>query len=224
MSLDDKPIRILIVEDHQVVRAGLRMLIEAQEEMKVVAETGDFAEAVQAAGLEKPDLILLDLDLGGIKITERLPELLFACATAKVLVLTGLRDVQAHRRAIRLGATGLVLKDQAANTLIKAIRKVSSGEAWIDRSMTASILMEISGAAGREQREAAKIATLSRRECEILKVLCEGCNNKQIGERLFISEMTVRNHISSILAKLELSDRFELAIYCYRYGLARPPA
>jgi DNA-binding NarL/FixJ family response regulator len=224
MDSSDRPIQILIVEDHTLVRDGLRMLIDAQDDMKVVAEAGDFAEAMKAAGRQKPDLILLDLDLGGIKITERLPELLFASNRSRVLVLTGGRDPQMHRRAIRLGAMGLVMKDEATHTLIKAIRKVSAGEAWVDRSMTASVFADISASGERADREASKISTLSRRESELLAVLCEGCSNKQIGERLFISEKTVRNHLTSILAKLELSDRFELAIYCFRYGIAKPPS
>jgi DNA-binding NarL/FixJ family response regulator len=224
MDSSARPIQILIVEDHTLVRDGLRMLIDAQDEMKVVAEAGNFAEAMKEAERHKPDLILLDLDLGGVKVTERLPELLFASNKSRVLVLTGVRDPGMHHRAIRLGAMGLVMKDEATSTLIKAIRKVSSGEAWIDRSMTASVLTEISTSGERADHAAAKISTLSRRERELLAVLCEGCSNKQIGERLFISEKTVRNHLTSILAKLELSDRFELAIYCFRYGIAKPPS
>ena len=216
--------RIAIVEDHTLAREGLRMLIESQADMEIAAEAGTVEEALAAVrGGEKPDVVLLDLDLGGINIVERIPEILEASEDTRVLVLTGIRDPELHLRALRLGALGLVLKDQAGQTVLKAIRKVHAGEAWIDRSMTANLLVDVSTAEAKRAREAAKIATLSHREREIVAVLCEGLSNRQIGEKLFISESTVRNHMTSILSKLELLDRFELAIYCFRHGVAKMP-
>jgi len=216
--------RIAIVEDHTLAREGLRMLIESQDDMEIAAEAGTVEEALAAVrGGEKPDVVLLDLDLGGINIVERIPEILEASEDTRVLVLTGIRDPELHLRALRLGALGLVLKDQAGQTVLKAIRKVHAGEAWIDRSMTANLLVDVSTAEAKRAREAAKIATLSHREREIVAVLCEGLSNRQIAEKLFISESTVRNHMTSILSKLELLDRFELAIYCFRHGVAKMP-
>jgi len=218
------PMRIAIVEDHTLAREGLRMLIESQADMEIAAEAGTVEEALAAVrGGEKPDVVLLDLDLGGINIVERIPEILEASEGTRVLVLTGIRDPELHLRALRLGALGLVLKDQAGQTVLKAIRKVHAGEAWIDRSMTANLLVDVSTAEAKRAREAAKIATLSHREREIVAVLCEGLSNRQIAEKLFISESTVRNHMTSILSKLELLDRFELAIYCFRHGVAKMP-
>jgi len=218
------PMRIAIVEDHTLAREGLRMLIESQADMEIAAEAGTVEEALAAVrGGEKPDVVLLDLDLGGINIVERIPEILEASEDTRVLVLTGIRDPELHLRALRLGALGLVLKDQAGQTVLKAIRKVHAGEAWIDRSMTANLLVDVSTAEAKRAREAAKIATLSHREREIVAVLCEGLSNRQIAEKLFISESTVRNHMTSILSKLELLDRFELAIYCFRHGVAKMP-
>jgi DNA-binding NarL/FixJ family response regulator len=216
--------RIAIVEDHTLAREGLRMLIESQADMEIAAEAGTVEEALAAVrGGEKPDVVLLDLDLGGINIVERIPEILEASEDTRVLVLTGIRDPELHLRALRLGALGLVLKDQAGQTVLKAIRKVHAGEAWVDRSMTASLLVDVSTAEAKRAREAAQIATLSHREREIVAVLCEGLSNNQIAEKLFISESTVRNHMTSILSKLELLDRFELAIYCFRHGVAKMP-
>jgi two-component system response regulator DegU len=220
---EEKRIRIAIVEGHRVVREGLRMLIESQDDMIVAAEAGTAEEALAAVIREKPDVVMLDLNLGGMSIAGRIPEILKASKGTRVLVLTGIRDAELHLRALRLGALGLVLKDQAGITVLKAIRRVYSGEAWIDRSMMASLIVDISTEEKKRAYEVAKIETLSKREREIVTVLCEGLNNKQIAERLFISESTVRNHITSILAKLELVDRFELAIYSYRHGLAKLP-
>ena len=218
-------IKILIIDDHAIVRAGLRMLIESRQNLLVVGETGCGAEALASIAREKPDIILLDLDLDGEDGLDLLPDLIASSANARVIILTGVRDSQAHRRAVRAGAMGLVLKDKAAEVLIKAIERVHAGEVWLDRTMTASVLTEMarSGETGKTDPEAAKLASLTDREREIISLVCEGLKNKQIGERLFISEMTVRNHITSILSKLDLSDRFELAIYSYRHKLAPLP-
>ncbi|HXG64796.1 MAG TPA: response regulator transcription factor [Blastocatellia bacterium] len=217
-----EPIRILLVDDHRILRAGLRMLIEDQPGMTLIGEAGTRAEALALAARERPDIILLDLDLAGESSLDFLPELLATADRARVIILTGVRDLALHQRAIALGAMGLVLKDQTGETLIKAIEKVHAGEVWIDRVMTASVLAELAGAkAKKDDPEAAKIATLTEREREIIALVGEGLPNKQIASRLFISEKTVRNHLVSIYSKLEVSDRLELAIYASRHGLTR---
>jgi DNA-binding NarL/FixJ family response regulator len=220
------PIRIVVIDDHVIVRAGLRMLIDNHEGMLVVGEAGTRIVALEIVAHEQPDIILLDLDIGGESGLDFLRELLSSATQARVLVLTGVRDPEAHRRAVHLGAMGLVFKDKAAEVLIKAIEKVHAGEVWLDRSLTASVLTEMSHADQTKMPdpEAAKIGSLTTREREIVGLVCEGLKNKQIGDRLFISEATVRNHLTSILSKLGLSDRFELALYSYRQHLAKPPS
>jgi two-component system, NarL family, nitrate/nitrite response regulator NarL len=219
-------IRILIIDDHVIVRAGLRMLIGNQEGMIVVGEAGARVDALAAAAHEQPDIILLDLDMGNESGLDFLRELLATAPGARVVILTGVREPEVHRRAVHLGAMGLVFKDKAAEVLIRAIEKVHAGEVWLDRSLTASVLSEMSHAAESKapDPDAGRIASLTGREREILTLVCEGLKNKQIGERLFISEATVRNHLTSILSKLGLSDRFELALYSYRQHLAKPPS
>ncbi len=222
---NSETIKIFIIDDHAIVRAGLRMLIESRQNLKVVGETGNGADALASIVCEKPDIVLLDLDLDGENGLDLLPGLITASPNTRVIILTGVRDSQAHRLAVHAGAMGLVLKDKAAEVLIKAIERVHAGEVWLDRTMTASVLTEMarSGEAGKLDPEAAKVASLTDREREIISLVCEGLKNKQIGERLFISDMTVRNHLTSILSKLDLSDRFELAIYSYRHKLAPLP-
>jgi DNA-binding NarL/FixJ family response regulator len=217
----EESIRILIVDDYRIMRQGLRMLIEAKSGMQVVGEAGNHHEALMLASREKPDIIVLEVNLNGGGGLELLSELVSVPGGAKIIVLTGLHDPAVHRQAVRLGATGLVLKDQADDMLIRAIRKVHAGEAWLDRKITASVISEISRP--RLDQEGAKIASLTAREREIITVVCEGLKNRQIAEKCFISEATVRNHLTSILSKLGLGDRFELALYAYRHNLAKLP-
>jgi two-component system nitrate/nitrite response regulator NarL len=215
-------IRILIVDDHAVVRAGLRMLIDAQEGMKVVEVASNPAEALEFAKRESPEIILLDLDLGGQDALTLIPELRLSAKDARILVLTGSKDTEAHRRAMRLGAMGVILKDQAAETLIKAIEKVHAGEVWVDRLTMGSLLDEMTQTPEIDPEEA-RIASLTQREREVIALIAEGLKNKQIGQRLFIGETTVTHHLSSIFSKLEVSDRLELVIYAFSHNLAKMP-
>lgn len=202
------------------------MLIEDQPLMTVIGEAGNGAEALEIASREEPEIILLDLDLGGKNGLDFLSELLSAAGKARVIIYTGVRDPEMHHRAVALGAMGLVLKEQASEVLVKAIEKVHAGEIWIDRATMAKVLTRMSRSQieKKDDPEAARIATLTEREKEITTLVAQGLNRKQIAEKLFISEATVRNHLTSILNKLEVSDRLELAFYAYRHGLAKPPA
>jgi DNA-binding NarL/FixJ family response regulator len=137
-------------------------------------------------------------------------------------VLTGVRDVEMHRRAVRLGAVGLVLKEKAADVLLKAIAKVYAGEVWLDRLLIANVLSEITRPTSQSlDPEDIKIKALTVREREIIKLIGQGLKNQAIANRLCISEATVRHHLTSIFGKLGVGDRLELAIYAYRHGLAR---
>ena len=214
---------MLIVDDHQVVRTGLRMLLESQPEMKVVGKAGNGSEALALAASQKPNLILLEIDLGNENGLDFLPELRQAATDARVLVLTGVKDVEMHQRAARLGAAGLVLKEQAAEILLKAIRKVHQGELWLDRSMMSSLMNEMTQPEKKLDPDEERIATLTAREHEVIVLIAEGLKNKQIAERLFISETTVTHHLSSIFSKLGVSDRLELVIYGFAHRLAKLP-
>jgi two-component system, NarL family, nitrate/nitrite response regulator NarL len=215
-------ITIMIIDDHVVIRSGLRMLIEHDQRMQVVAMAGNRAEALERAASERPNVIILDLILGDEDGLTFLPELCEASPNSRVLVLTGVQNPDAHRRAIRRGAMGIVLKEHAADQLLKAIMKVNDGEVWIERSMMGSMIQELSKPAPPDP-EVAKIDSLTDREREVIALIGEGLKNKQVGERLFISETTVTHHLSSVFSKLEVSDRLELIIYAFRHGLAQMP-
>lgn len=219
------PIRVLFVDDHAIMRTGLRLLLETQPDMVVVGEAANGKEALAVASQVQPDIIVLDLDLGGESALDLLPMLFAVAPQAPVLILTGIRDANLHQRAIRLGARGLVLKEKAAETLLQAIVKVHAGEAWLERTMMANVLDTL-GHTNRSRQldpEAAKIATLTARERDIIALLGEGLKNRQIATRLHISETTVRHHLTVIFDKLEVIDRLELVVYAYRHGLVQLP-
>jgi DNA-binding NarL/FixJ family response regulator len=218
------PISIMIVDDHAVIRSGLRMLVEQDATMSVIAQAGTVAEAIDGAKREQPDIIILDLILGEEDGLDCLPELCSVSPKSRVLVLTGVQSPESHRSAIRRGAMGIVLKQQAAESLLKAIHRVSAGEVWIDRSMLGNVISEPKNGKREEaDPEAIKIKSLTPREREVVALVSEGLKNKQIGERLFISETTVTHHLSSIYSKLAVSDRLELVIYAFANSLARKP-
>ncbi|HYK21734.1 MAG TPA: response regulator transcription factor [Pyrinomonadaceae bacterium] len=220
--MSTRPITIMIIDDHVVIRSGLRMLIEHDQRMTVVAQAGTRTEALERATSEHPDVIILDLVLGDEDGLSFLPELCEASPNSRVLVLTGVQNPDAHRRAIRRGAMGIVLKEHAADQLLKAIMKVYEGEVWIERSMMGSMIQEFNKPAMLDP-EVSKIESLTDREREVIALIGEGLKNKQVGERLFISETTVTHHLSSVFSKLEVSDRLELIIYAFRHGLAKIP-
>ena len=219
-------IRVSIIEDHAIVRAGLRMLIESQSGLEVVSEASRASDALKAPGPARPDVILLDLDLGQENGLEFLKPLLEAFAPARVLVLTALPDTEVHLRAVTAGASGIVMKEQAPETLVEAIRSVHCGEAWLGRALTAAALARLarSGAESHKRDpETTKIATLTPREREVVVLIAEGLNGARIAAQLHISEATVRNHLTSILSKLSLSNKFELAVYALNHSLGPGP-
>ena len=220
--MNQRPITIMIIDDHVVIRSGLRMLIEHDQRMQVVAQAGNRTEALERAEGTRPDVIILDLLLGDEDGLSFLPELCQQSPNSRVLVLTGVQNLDAHRRAIRRGAMGIVLKEHAADQLLKAIMKVHEGEVWIERSMMGSMIQEFNKPAHVDP-EVTKIESLTDREREVIALVGEGLKNKQVGERLFISETTVTHHLSSVFSKLEVSDRLELIIYAFRHGLAKLP-
>ena len=217
------PIRVLLVDDHVLVRTGLRMLIESDKTLEVVGEAGSRQDALDTAVATSPDVILLDVDLGRERATDFLGELLLTRKDVRALILTGLRDTRLHRECIRHGARGVLLKEEAAGSLLKAIHKVHAGELWLDRSLTAELIDDIRhGRSHKQDPQQVRIERLTAREREVIALVAAGCRNRQIAERLFISETTVRHHLTAIFSKLEVGDRLGLALYAFRHGLAEP--
>ena len=213
----------MLVDDHVSIREALKLLIESREDLRVVGEASSVAEAREVFDRVKPQLVLLDLDLGGETGLDLIQE--FSSKGARVLVFTGIREQEQHQLCLRLGATGLIRKEESPNILLKAIEKVHRGEIWFDRSMMSDVLSNVLKQKNEKDSDpdAAKIASLTDRELQVIKLVSEGRKNKQIAERLFISDTTVRHHLTSIFSKLGVSDRLELVIQAYKYGLAKLP-
>jgi two-component system, NarL family, nitrate/nitrite response regulator NarL len=214
-------IRILLLDEHLLVREGLRLLIERQPGLLVVGEAGCRAEAINVAQREQPDIILLDFNISEDSSADIVPELLEAAGNARVIILSGLRDPLAHRHALTLGARGLVLKQEASLILLSAIKKVNAGEVWLERAAAESLLSEMlcGSRRTRPDPEAEKINSLTHRERDVVALVTKGLKNKQVAERLFISDATVSHHLTSIFNKLGISDRAQLIVYAYRHGL-----
>jgi len=225
MTARATPIRILLIDPHTLVRAALRFLLDSQPGLTVVAEAAPDADALATAARERPDLIVLDLERASRSRLTLLSELRGAAQDARILVLTDGGDPEASHYAIRLGALGLVGKERTPAELVKAIEKVSTGEVWLSRTLLAGVLrtMTRQGEAKEPPREETRIATLTARERQVVALSGEGLKNRQMAERLFISEATVRHHLTSIFAKLGVADRLALVRYAYQHGLARSP-
>lgn len=222
------PARVLLIDKHAMVRAGLRLLMETQSTMTVESEWSSPQEAIGAASQQPesiPDIIVIDLDHGGDERLICLPELLATFKGTRIIGLIDVYDKEIYSRAVRFGIMGLVLKEKPGDVLLKAIERVHAGEIWIDRTVIASVITEMTRHSNGEEQDSEeyKINSLTAREREVVTLVGEGLKNRDIAARLFISETTVRHHLTSIFDKLGVSDRFELAIYAYRHGLARVP-
>ncbi len=219
------PIRIVVIDESELYRAGISKLLGEHPGFEVVGVAGNHAEAISLIKLQRPDVAILSVNQNDGKSLEFLPEVLAAEESMRVLVITGSTDQDVNRQAVFLGAVGLVSRDNPPDVLIRAIEKVHAGEAWLDRSMTASVLRDMSprNRAQKRNPDEVKIERLTKREREVIKLAGEGLKNKQIGAKLFISDITVHHHITSIYSKLEVANRLELLIFAYRNGLAELP-
>ncbi|MEE8347107.1 MAG: response regulator transcription factor [Dehalococcoidia bacterium] len=216
-----EPTKVLLVDDHILFRKGLISLLSGQDDMEIVGECSDGAEALDRARELMPDVVLMDIRMPGVDGLEATRRMTAEMPHVKVVMLTVSEDDKDLFEAIKSGARGYLLKDLEPEDLYHLVRAVAAGEAALSPSMAAKILDEFGPARAREQEEAAQERVITEREKEILGLLMEGLGNKQIAHRLYISESTVRNHIHNILYKLHLENRVQLAIYAYQRSLKR---
>jgi len=210
-------IRILIADDHAVVREGLRALIEVETGMELVGEAADGIEAVQKARSLHPDVILLDLVMPRMGGIEAIGEIKAEDPGARILVVTSFAEDDKVFPAIKAGALGYLLKDSTPRELIQAIRDVYQSEPTMHPTIARKLMRELQ----RPPKLPPTEEPLTERELEVLSLVARGLSNQEIGEKLFINERTVRTHVSNILSKLHLANRTQATLYALREGLAR---
>jgi two-component system, NarL family, response regulator DevR len=210
-------VRILIADDHSVVRAGLRALLERQEHFRVVAEASTGEEAVTRAQEFRPDVAVLDIRMPGLSGIDACRQIVQSVPDCKVVMLTSYAEDELLFAAIQAGAAGYVLKRIGDNELVQAIERVSKGEGMLDPAMTVTVFSEMRKA--REAHHVAAFADLTPQELAVLALVAEGMTNRQIAVKLYLGEGTVRNYVSSVLSKIDVSNRAEAAAFAVKNNI-----
>jgi DNA-binding NarL/FixJ family response regulator len=208
----DPKITIALADDHTIFRDGLRRLLSLEPDFEVIAEAKDGNEVIELLQEFEPDVLLLDLRMPGIDGLALLQRIQTQKFKTRIIVLTASEDESEYVQAMKYGTSGIVLKQTATELLIKSIRKVYEGEIWLDSRTTAAVMRQFASPGDPTPREREK-PRLSNREREIVAFVAQGFKNKEIAEKMFISEQTVKNHLHNIFDKLGVSDRLELALY-----------
>ncbi|MCI0395895.1 MAG: response regulator transcription factor [Chloroflexi bacterium] len=213
-----EPITVMLVDDHRVVRQGVRAFLDTQPDIAVVAEADSGAAAVALAAEHAPDVVLMDLVMPGLDGVEATRQVKQASPRSQVIVLTSYHQDEHIFPAIRAGALSYILKDVGPEELAGAIRKAAVGEAVLHPRVAARVVQELHGA---RRGSPNPFTELSERELEVLRLVADGLSNAEIAGRLVISEKTVKSHVSNILSKLHLADRTQAAVYAWREGIVR---
>ena len=209
--------RILLVDDHEVVRLGMKVLLDKHQGFTVVAEADSEDEAVEQAVLHEPDIVLMDIRLAGGSGIEACHKIKEVLPDTKIIILTSFADDELLFAAIRAGATGYVLKQVGGGDLIRAMEATARGESMLDPSLTQRVFVEVRRSIQKE--EAVAFADLTGQERQVLALIAAGKTNREIATQLYLSEGTVRNYVSSILSKLNVSNRAEAAAYAIKHHL-----
>ena len=212
-----RPLRILLVDDHEVVRLGLKALISRQAQFEVIGEAGTADEALEKARVHRPEVVVMDVRLPGKSGIDATREITQALPETKVIILTSYADDELLIDAIEAGAAGYVLKQIGSDALLKALESVARGESLLDPTLMNKVFARLREAARKER--GAAFAGLTEQEVKILALVAEGHTNREIADRVFLSEKTVRNYVSAILGKLGLAHRSQAAAYAVEHGL-----
>lgn len=218
--MKDKTIKVVIADDHALIREGIKQILELESDIAVIGQAGDGEEAFNMAMELNPDIILLDINMPKLNGIETLRKFKDMGIKSKVIILTIHEDKEYILKTLKLGANGYMLKDSSADSLIKGIRDVAKGEKYIQPSV-ADLVSRSSNYDEYFNISIDKINSLTKREYEVLILIAEGLNNKDIADRLYISEKTVKNHVSNIFKKLDLNDRVQAAIFAYKNNIKK---
>jgi NarL family two-component system response regulator LiaR len=214
--MNNESIRVLIADDHEIVRKGIRALLDTEPGIEVIGEAENGVEAIEQAKRLQPDVILMDLMMPVVSGIEAIQRIITDQPQARILVLTSFTGDAQVLTAIKTGALGYLLKDSGPEELIEAIRQVRRGQSSLHPTIARKVLQELSGAGKQTPASDA----LTQREMEVLRLVARGLNNRDIAGELVISEATVRTHVSNVLNKLRLASRTQAALYALREGLA----
>lgn len=209
--------RLMIVDDHEVVRMGLKAALEVEDDFDVVAEAGNGRDAIDRARVQRPDIVLMDVRMDGMDGIEACREIRNELPDTKVLMLTSFAEEETVVAAVLAGAAGYVLKNVARARLLEALRSVARGESLLDSKVTRGVLEKLMAGDGKKSER----DVLTEREHEVLVLIADGATNKEIAAKLVVSDNTARNHVSHILGKLGFSRRSEAAAYAVKKGLVK---
>jgi DNA-binding NarL/FixJ family response regulator len=215
-------IRVLLVDDQELVRAGLRRILQTTDDLEVVGECNDGADVTDAVVECKPDIVLMDIRMKRVDGVEATRRLRSNNGAPPVLVLTTFDDDELLSAALRAGAAGFQLKDAPGEEIVRAVRTVADGEAWLDPGVTGRVLQTYQGTPAPSKEAQAAIDRLTPRELEVLQLIGRGSSNPEIAEQLVISEVTVKSHIGHIFTKLGLRDRAAAIVFAFDHGLVSP--
>jgi DNA-binding NarL/FixJ family response regulator len=214
--------RVLLVDDEAMIRTGLRMVLEAEPDIEVVGEAADGVQAITEAGVLRPDVVLLDVRMPRMDGLTAMHHMLAADPTVKVVILTTFTERDYLHEALRLGASGFLLKVAPPERLVDAIRVAGGGDALLDPLVTRHVIETFTALAPHPPAPAPGLSRLTARETEILHMLARGMSNTEIAKQLVIGDATVKTHVGQVLMKLRLRDRVQVVIYAYEHGLVRP--
>ncbi|SDY60845.1 two component transcriptional regulator, LuxR family [Proteiniborus ethanoligenes] len=218
--MNDKKITVMIVDDHSLMREGLKQILELENDIEVVGLVSNGEDSIKYAQQSKPDVILLDINMpkmNGLDVLRRLKDI---GVDSKIIMLTIHDDREYLYETVKIGANGYVLKDSDSDTLISAIKDVHKGKSYIQPSLSELLVKDINSIEGKS-KEASFIESLTKREYEVLTLIAEGMNNREIAEKLFISEKTVKNHVSKIFKKIDVTDRVQAAIFTFKNNIKK---
>ncbi len=216
-----KPLRVMIVDDHQIVREGMRMALEVEQDLEIVGEAGAGREAVEKARQLEPDLIIMDITMPGMSGIDACQEIRDILPKCRVIMLTASGDAESVTAALMAGAQGYVLKAAGREDLLRALRAVGRGEVILDPTVTRIVAEGFSRLVSRERQQ--EVEQLTAREKEVLVLVARGATNREVGDQLVISEFTARNMVSNMLGKLGLRSRSELVRWAFEHKIVGTP-
>ncbi|UYM05452.1 response regulator [Solicola gregarius] len=222
MTDDGGPIRVLLVDDQDLIRAGFRMILSVEDDIEVIGEVADGREAIEATIRDEPDVVLMDVQMPGMDGIEATREIVARTCEPKVVILTTFDSDEYLFESLQAGASGFLLKNSDPDDLVSAIRSIADGYALLAPEVTQRVITRFARTPGQVVRDADRMAELTERERDVLVLMARGLSNAEIAAELVLGEATVKTHVSRILMKLDVRDRVKAVVAAYESGLVAP--